>query len=101
MASISASTPRRGHIWCAFWTTRGRSRFLLLRRTARLRQERYEVLGTYKYTSLAHLHGGSNVTQMNLEAQPWLDDFHAAAALDSVSFFWGFLLGLFLVFSAF
>ena len=38
---------------------------------------------------------------MNLEARPWLADFHAAAALDSFSFFWAFLLELLLVFSAF
>ena len=38
---------------------------------------------------------------MNLEARSWLVDFHAAAALDSFSFFWVFLLGLFLVFSDF
>ena len=38
---------------------------------------------------------------MNVEARPWLVDFHAAAALDSVPVFWVFLLGLFLVFSAF
>ena len=42
--------PRRGYIWCAFWTTRGRSSFLFLRRATRLRQEQYEVLGAYKYT---------------------------------------------------
>ena len=35
---------------------------------------------------------------MNLEARPWLVDFHAAVALDSFPFFWGFLLGLFLEF---
>ena len=37
---------------------------------------------------------------MNLEARPWLVDLHAAAALDSFPFFWGFLLGLFLIVSA-
>ena len=36
---------------------------------------------------------------MNLEARPWLVDFHAAFALDSFPFFWVFLLGLFLEFS--
>ena len=40
------------------------------------------------------------MTYMNLKAWPWLIDFHAAAALDSFPFFWAFLLGLFLVFSA-
>ena len=45
--------------------------------------------------------GRSNVTQINLEARPWLVDFHAAAALDCFTFFWVFLLGLYLVFSAF
>ena len=34
---------------------------------------------------------------MNLEARPWLVDFHAAAALDSFPFFWVFLIGPFLV----
>ena len=42
--------PLRGYIWCAFWMTRGLSSFLLLRRVTRLRQERYEFLGVYKYT---------------------------------------------------
>ena len=54
--------PRR-YIWCVFWTTRGRSSFLFLRRATRLRQEWHDVLGVYKYTSLlARLHRGSNVT---------------------------------------
>ena len=30
--------------------TPGRSSFLLLRRNTRLREERYEVIGVYKYT---------------------------------------------------
>ena len=38
---------------------------------------------------------------MNLEARPWLVDFRTADALDSFSFFWVCLLGLFPVFSAF
>ena len=38
---------------------------------------------------------------MNLEAWPWLVDFHAAAALDSFPFFWVLLLGLLLVLSAY
>ena len=50
LGKISASTTTKGVYWCAFWTTRGRSSFLFLRRATRLRQERYEVLGVYKYT---------------------------------------------------
>ena len=43
---------------------------------------------------------------MNRGARPWLVDFHAATVLDRFPFFggfevWIFLLGLFLVFSAF
>ena len=42
---------------------------------------------------------------MNLEAQSWIADFRIATALDSFPFFGvlggGFLLGLFLTFSAF
>ena len=43
--------PRRGHVWCVvrFLDDPGRSRFPLLRRATRLRQERYEVLGAYNY----------------------------------------------------
>ena len=49
---------------------------------------------------------GSNVTKMNLEAQPWIADFRFVAALDSSPFFWVlrsrfFLIGLFLAFSEF
>ena len=50
LGKINSSTTTKGYIWCAFWTTRGRSSFLFLRRVTRLRQERYEVLGSYKYT---------------------------------------------------
>ena len=38
---------------------------------------------------------------MNLEARPWLGDFHAVATLDSFPFFCFFLLGLFFVLSKF
>ena len=40
-----------------FWTTRGRLSVFFLRR-ATLRQEKYVVLGAYKYTQLAPLDGG-------------------------------------------
>ena len=42
----------------------------------------HEVLGFYKYTWLARLHGGSSAMLMNLEAQPWTADFPFSAALD-------------------
>ena len=41
---------RMGNTWCAFWTIRGRSSFLLLWCATRFRLERYEFLGVYKYT---------------------------------------------------
>ena len=41
---------RMGYVWCAFWITRDRSSFLLLRCATRLRRELYGVLGAYKYT---------------------------------------------------
>ena len=73
--------------------TQDRSSFLFLRRATRLRRELYEVLDACKYISLAHLHGGSNVTQMNLEAPSWMTDFRIADALDSFSFFSVFTVG--------
>ena len=35
--------PRRGYIWCAFWTTRGRSSFVFVRRSTHLRQQQKQV----------------------------------------------------------
>ena len=89
LGKISASTTTDGYIWCFFGTTRGRSSFLLLRRATRLRLERYEGLDVCKYTYLARLHGGSNVTSMNLEAQTWIAHFRIAVTPDSFPLFWG------------
>ena len=51
LVKISASTTTDGvHLVRFFWTTRGRSSFLLLRHATRLRQERYKVLGVYMHT---------------------------------------------------
>ena len=61
LGKLARARLRMGYIWCAFWTTRGQSSSFLLRRAKRPRLERYEVLGFYKYTWLAHLLGGSNV----------------------------------------
>ena len=48
---------RMGHIWFDFWTTRGRSSFLFIRRATRFRRELYEVLRVCKYTLLTSSHG--------------------------------------------
>ena len=61
------------------------------------------LVSTSTLSCVACLHGGSNVTQMNLEAQTRTSDFRIAAVF-RCSVFLGsgiFLLGLFLVFSAF
>ena len=89
------------YTWSDFWTTRGRPSFLSPRRATRSQRGPYEVIGSSRSTKPARSLGGSNVTSMNLEARPWLVDFHAAAALKSFRLFWVFLLGLFLAFSDF
>ena len=94
---------RMGYIWFDFRTTRDRSSFLFLGRATRLRRELYEVLGVCRYTWLARLHGGSSVTQMNLEAPSWIADFRFSAALDLnfyLDFSWTLWGGL-LLFDAF
>ena len=50
LGRLARARPRKGYIYHAFWTTRGRSSFLFLRRATRLRQERYEVVGACKYS---------------------------------------------------
>ena len=51
-----------GNICLDFLMTRDRASFLLFRRATQLPRELYEVLGVYKYTWLARLHGGSTLT---------------------------------------
>ena len=114
----SARVRRRiEYTWSDFWTSWGRSSFLSFGRATRPQRGPYEVLGASRSTNPAHSLGGSNVTHMNLEARPWLVDFHATAAFDNFPFFglfslgcfccivlfeaWGFLHGLFLVFPEF
>ena len=101
LRKISASTTEDGVHLVRFWTTRGRSSFLSPRRATRPQRGPYEILAASRSTKPARSVVGFNVTEMNLEARPWLADFHTAPALDSFPFFWVFILGLFLAFSAF
>ena len=73
---------RMGDLWFGSWMNQDRSSFLFFRRATQLRRELYDILGVYKYTWLARLHGGSSAAQMKLEAQPWINDFPKSAVLD-------------------
>ena len=72
---------RTGFTWSDVWTTLGRLNFLSIQRATRLRRGPHEVLSAFGSASPARSLGGSNVTQTNFEARPWLVDFHVGVAL--------------------